>query len=32
MRSKLLFAIVNCQAIDADYNPNTNQMSAWADL
>eukprot|EP00455_Lapot_gusevi_P027145 TRINITY_DN2870_c0_g2_i2.p1 TRINITY_DN2870_c0_g2~~TRINITY_DN2870_c0_g2_i2.p1 ORF type:complete len:1706 (-),score=731.31 TRINITY_DN2870_c0_g2_i2:147-5264(-) len=30
LRSKLLFAIVNCQAIDIDYNASSS-MSAWVD-
>jgi len=29
LRSKLLFAIVNCQAIDTDFNPNASSISAW---
>jgi hypothetical protein len=32
LRSKLLFAIVNCEAIDADYTPSATQVGAWADL
>lgn len=32
LRSKLLYAIVHCQAIDTDYNPNSTQlMHAWDD-
>lgn len=29
LRSKMLFAIVNCQAIDADYNPNASSINTW---
>jgi hypothetical protein len=28
-RSKILYAIVNCQAIDADFNPTNSSMPAW---
>jgi hypothetical protein len=31
MRAKLLYAIHNCTAIDADFNPNESAISAWAD-
>ena len=30
LRSKLLFAIINCQAIDADFNPDADATSTWA--
>jgi len=28
-RSKILYAIVNCQAIDADFNPTNSGVQAW---
>ena len=28
-RERVLFAIVNCQAIDTDFNPNS---AAWVDV
>lgn len=31
LRSKVLFAIVNCQAIDTDFNPNDSSISTWLD-
>ena len=31
LRSKVLFAIVNCQAIDTDFNPNDSNISTWMD-
>jgi hypothetical protein len=31
MRKKLLFAIVNCQAIDIDFNPDASALSAWVE-
>ena len=31
LRSKVLYSIVNCQAIDTDFNPNASAISAWMD-
>jgi len=31
MRKKVLFAIVNTQAIDIDFNPNSSALSAWVE-
>lgn len=31
LRSKVLYAIVNCQAIDTDFNPNQSSISTWMD-
>jgi len=31
LRKKLLFAILNCQAIDIDFNPNQSSLSAWVE-
>lgn len=28
-RSKILYAIVNCQAIDADFNPTASAVQPW---
>jgi E3 ubiquitin-protein ligase HERC2 len=32
LRSKLLYAILNCQAIDIDFNPNASSLNAWVDV
>lgn len=32
LRAKVSFAIVNCQAIDADFNPTDSAMSTWVDV
>lgn len=31
LRSKLLFAIVNCLAIDIDFNPTNSSLQTWVD-
>jgi len=31
MRKRLLYAIVNCVAIDIDFNPENSSLNAWVD-
>lgn len=31
LRSKMLYAIANCQAIDTDFNPDSSAISTWMD-